>query len=146
MTEIPRFLAWPYRKKKLLFQVFYMVVCIRISLWVFPTKFFNTSISGVELAVEPRQPDWPIIHEVVAFVKYCSRFVPYTTCLTQALATRIVLRRLGQHCVLQIGVDKDQNHKFLAHAWIEVDGKIIIGRVRDISRYTVMSHSQELLV
>ena len=146
MDKIPKFLAWPYSKKKLLVQVFYLMVGFRIGLWVLPSRFFNTSLSDLELSDDTRKPDWKIISEVVAFVRFCSRFIPHATCLTQALTARTVLRRLGQNCSLKIGVDKDQDRKFLAHAWIVIDGKIIIGNVRDIRRYSIMSHNREQLV
>ena len=143
MTKIFRFLGWPYPKKKLLLQVFFLVARIRICLWLIPSKTLNGYISTSELPQKDQTSDWDMVHELVDYVRFCSRFVPYATCLTQALATRSMLRRMGQNCLMKIGIDKNQNQKFLAHAWIEVDGKIIIGNVRDLRRYSIMSHNKE---
>jgi Transglutaminase-like superfamily len=146
MTKIFRFLGWPYPKKKLLLQVFVLIARIRICLWLIPSKTLKGYISTPELPRGDQASNWDTVNELVDYVRFCSRFVPYATCLTQALATRSMLRRMGQNCMLKIGVDKDQDHKLLAHAWIEVDGKIIIGKVRDIRRYSILSHNKEQLV
>jgi hypothetical protein len=53
--------------------------------------------------------------------------IPRTTCLPRALATRILLGRHGHAAELRIGVDKDHNGGFEAHAWVEAEGKVVIG-------------------
>jgi Transglutaminase-like superfamily len=48
-------------------------------------------------------------------------------CLLQALAAEAILARAGYDCHLQIGAAKDGPHKLVAHAWLERDGKILLG-------------------
>ena len=48
-------------------------------------------------------------------------------CLTQALALQWLLRRHGEESSLQIGVRKNQDGEFAAHAWLEQDGQVLIG-------------------
>ena len=67
-----------------------------------------------------------------------SRYVPAATCLTQALATRVLLSRLGQPAHLRIGVAKSKKGQLQAHAWVESQGKIIIGDQPDLSRFAIM--------
>jgi hypothetical protein len=49
------------------------------------------------------------------------------TCLTQALAAQVLLARSGDQSDLRIGVTRDSNGKFLAHAWLERQGAVLIG-------------------
>jgi hypothetical protein len=145
MNRPLKFLFWPYARKKLLLKVLFSVATIRVRLWLLPFKPLDNQPAGPESAADSRPFDWSAIREITAFVQICSRFIPHASCLTQALATRTLLHGIGQTCVLKIGVDKDEHQKLIAHAWIEVDGKMIIGKIRDIRRYTVMSSSKEQL-
>ena len=62
------------------------------------------------------------------------------SCLTQALATRTLLNLKGQKSHLKIGVDKDKKENFEAHAWIEKEGKIIIGKLpRHQQRFVILN-------
>jgi len=60
-------------------------------------------------------------------VEVASHLVPRSTCLTKALAAHVLLRRVGHEGVLHIGVARDEAGKFEAHAWLECQGKVIIG-------------------
>ena len=135
-----RFLFWPHPKKKLLLQALFWVAFIRLGLCIFQFRRLNKWLGGSK-SEDVRESDWKIIREIAEFVRLGSRFVPQATCLTQALAARTLLRRMGQNSLLKIGVDKDTDFKLVAHAWIEIDGKIIIGKVPDIRRYAIMSHN-----
>ena len=49
------------------------------------------------------------------------------TCLTQALAIHVLLARQGCKSILRIGVKRDTDGKFIAHAWLEKDGTVLVG-------------------
>ena len=49
-------------------------------------------------------------------------------CLTQALAGQVLLERYGYPALVHVGVTKKaKNGTFQAHAWLESDGKVVIG-------------------
>jgi hypothetical protein len=77
---------------------------------------------------------------VVEAVRRASRHVPRATCLTQAIASEIMLARHGHSSNLRIGVTKDAKGVFGAHAWLEVQGRVVIGDV-DLENYTVLPAS-----
>lgn len=137
MGKIFRFLFYPYQKKKLLSQSLLLIWMIRIGLWLFAFKSLNNWLFYFESA-ESGQADRVLINNVVNSVRACSRYVPFASCLTQALATRTLLQMRGQHSQLKIGVKKDENAKFVAHAWIEIDGRIIIGKHSRHQQYVVL--------
>lgn len=49
------------------------------------------------------------------------------TCLTTALVAQALLQRHGYEAKLRIGVRRDLNGAFTAHAWLESEGKVIVG-------------------
>jgi hypothetical protein len=61
--------------------------------------------------------------------------VPRVTCLSQALATHILLVRSGYPAQVRIGVAKTDRGRLEAHAWVEGDGQILVGDVAGLSRY-----------
>lgn len=71
----------------------------------------------------------PPAERIAWCVSVVSRYIPGATCLTQALTTQIFLVRRGHESVLRIGVGRDSNGVFAAHAWVEEHGRIIIGEL-----------------
>lgn len=121
--------------RRLLLEAIPLVLAIRLGLWLLP---FRTLRRLLEKAVsEDRGPDGEdrIVERVAWAVKAASRRVPAATCLTQALAAQVLLRRRGLSPRLHIGVAKDENARLLAHAWVESEGRIVVGG-RGHKRYT----------
>lgn len=147
MRKLIRFLFLPYQEKKLLSQSLFLVIAIRLSLWIFPFRWLNNWLSKLGSANFDNQPtDQIVISNVTRSVRLCSRYVPHASCLTQALATQTLLRLRGLDSQIKFGVDKDENEKLIAHAWVESDGKIIIGKSADMRRYSLLSLSKEQVV
>jgi hypothetical protein len=64
-------------------------------------------------------------------------------CLTQALVAQRFLRQRGYDTTLRIGVAKD-GRELLAHAWLEREGRVIIGGGASPVRYKPLApvHSE----
>lgn len=74
------------------------------------------------------ESDEPVDMQRLAWsVRRTSRIVPMATCLTRALALQAILARRGVPVELVLGVSRSASKEFLAHAWLEMDGQIIIG-------------------
>jgi hypothetical protein len=66
--------------------------------------------------------------DVAAAVADASRLLPGTSsCLAQALAARLLLRREGLPVEIRIGVGRTPPGGLKAHAWVESDGEIVLG-------------------
>jgi hypothetical protein len=63
---------------------------------------------------------------IARVLRCASRYVPGTTCLMQALAGAVMLRRRGHAASLCIGVTKEGGD-FGAHAWVECEGVAVVG-------------------
>jgi transglutaminase superfamily protein len=89
------------------------------------------------------EADQMSIRRVTWSVRTISRWVPAASCLTQALATQALLASLGQRAYLRIAVARGKEEQLQAHAWVESQGRIVIGHLADLSRFTVLSPSRE---
>jgi hypothetical protein len=57
-------------------------------------------------------------------------------CLTEGMATRLLLGRRGLPTELRIGVLLPEHGRLKAHAWVEHEGRILIGALPDLQRFT----------
>lgn len=80
----------------------------------------------------PRPPERPDScfwgRQVARRIERLARFVPGSSCLTQALALQFVLGRGGHASSLQIGVRQDGSGNFFAHAWVTCNGRVVLGQ------------------
>jgi len=60
-------------------------------------------------------------------VQTVSNYIPQATCLTKALTAQKLLKKYGYISQIKIGVNKDVEGQFEAHAWLEYAGKVVIG-------------------
>lgn len=147
MKRLFKFFLLPFKKKVLLGESLFLIWIIRLSLWLLPFRQLNKWLTYLGSPdTTNNKIDWLVVKNVTNSVRSCSRYVPYASCLTQALATRTLLRLRGQSSGLKIGVDKDENNKLMAHAWIEIDGKIIIGKLPRHQRFTTLTSSGSVVI
>lgn len=72
------------------------------------------------------------------------RYFPGTqSCLIQALTLQRMLEREGYPARLHIGVARSPDSLFQAHAWVESQGRVLIGE-KDLSAYTLLPSLEEL--
>ena len=92
----------------------------------------STELSGHELPLED-------VERVAWAVKKACKYIPMdATCLTQAMTGEYLLGRKGRNSVLRIGVAKGDEQMLEAHAWLEVDGDVVIGNNQDLTRYSTL--------
>ncbi len=79
--------------------------------------------------VRPTPQPWPFgPRPVVWAVEAVGRRVPvFRNCLVQALVAWAMLRRRGFRPQIQIGVAQGEAGQILAHAWLELEGRVILG-------------------
>lgn len=131
--------------QRLLITALALVVCVRLGLKLLPFRVLRGMVAKVtSRSVQPQPQDLQVVSKVASNVRRVSRYVPGASCLTQALATQVLLARRGQISNLRIGVTKAGEGDFKAHAWVESDGKIIIGQVRNLRVYRVLNRLEEV--
>ena len=95
-----------------------LVAAIRLALLVLPFRHLQRSIGvGARLPLSLAS-DLPVSRLVWA-VRAASRRLPGASCLTQSLALQCLLTRAGHRSQIHIGVTKDRQAGFQAHAGVE---------------------------
>ena len=139
MKRLLKFIKLQRTDKILCAEALLIVISVALVLRFVPFRVFKASLSkGLSCEIKNAPADWAKIKKIVRSVSFFSRFVPFTTCLTNALAAMLLMRRKGQHSVLRIGVTRDAEQRFKAHAWLETNGHVIIGRLAPHREYTVL--------
>lgn len=75
---------------------------------------------------------------VAEAVRRASRHVPRATCLVQALSGWLLLRRRGIRSSVCLGVSQPAGG-FSAHAWLEIEGEVVIGGVQSTREFTPLT-------
>lgn len=79
------------------------------------------------------------VGRIAQLLATASRYVPFTTCLSKALAGMVVCHEFGYSTKLHIGVKSKQKQRISAHAWLTLSGEIVLCNLPDILQYTELS-------
>ena len=120
---VRRFLQLSNADRRLLAESALLVLYIRTALWTLP---YNTLKTRLRNRFKPASHYYPC-SRIVWAVSAVSKYVPKASCLTQALAAETLLHRHGYPAVIHIGVAKRNTETLEAHAWVESEGRIILG-------------------
>jgi hypothetical protein len=77
----------------------------------------------------------PSLDQLEWAVRHASRVVPHS-CLSQTLALQRLLARAGYPSSIHIGVAKKPDRPFIAHAWIEHNGRPLLDGAGDATQYS----------
>jgi hypothetical protein len=88
------------------------------------------------------QDHWPresvptdAIRSLVWAIESVGRHAPTAiNCLPRALALQRMLRKRGASGTVRFGV-KRQGNEIRAHAWLELEGKVLVGNLPDLDEY-----------
>jgi Transglutaminase-like superfamily len=117
---LSKFAALSPAARMLLLKAFLALLRASIGVWCLPLGKLRAGQRLSDHAdTTPQHVAWAI--------GAVTRFVPRTTCLVRAIATRELLVQSGHKCDVFIGVAKSDREPFWAHAWVECEGLVIMG-------------------
>jgi Transglutaminase-like superfamily len=130
MRGLKRFVVLPRADQFLLLRAMFVVATIRIGLWLLPFRVMRSFV--LKKAAKPGEV-MPL-NQLLWAVKSVSRYLPGSTCLTQALAAQVLLAQSGYQSMVEIGVAKSAQC-FEAHAWLVCGNQVVLGGP-SVDRYT----------
>jgi hypothetical protein len=133
MARLRKFLSLPARKRALLIKAAFLLGSVRIGLKALPFQKMRSLVDRVSETSKSAE-EASSAEDIVWAVDVVGRRMP-GSCLTQALAAQVLLGRRGLPTRLHIGAVREDEGGFLAHAWLESDGEILIGG-HELERYT----------
>jgi hypothetical protein len=134
--RLTKFLALPAEDRRALEVSLALICVVRLSLWILPFRWLRAAVGRVSSPPDGKPEPTPGEAErTVQAIERAARSVPGATCLTQALAAEILLRRAGHPTAIHVGVAKTSSGELAAHAWIEAYGRILLGD-HDLDHFT----------
>jgi hypothetical protein len=131
MRTLRRWRGLTAPRRSLLPHALLVVIGVRLGLFLLPFGVLQRLL-GLARRRVANAYDTCTEMDIAWCVERASRFVPGATCLTQALATDLLLVRGGIAASLLIGVRRSDRAALEAHAWVEIDGRIVAcGREAD---------------
>lgn len=136
MKRVRSFLQLSWRDKTILTIAFTLLGLVRLGLWLVPFQRLRLLLAKISnISFQNHEFKQVSIGKIIWAVETSSRYMPGVKCLARALTTQVLMSQHGHFCELKIGVAKGEQGQLEAHAWIESQGKIIIGYLADISRF-----------
>jgi hypothetical protein len=137
MENLHRFLHLATDERQLLIKAALFLEAIKIGMLLLPFRTLRRLLTrAAHTPVGKRRANHPSSVRIAWAVQTASRNTPgLKTCLAQALTTQLLLARHGYPALLHIGVVRGEQGQFQAHAWVETEGKVVIGG-SELERYT----------
>lgn len=140
MKRIRSFLQLSRPDQLLLIQATVVLAIVTLGLKALPWLTIQHQL--LKLANRPSRfvpAKRPSAQRIAWAIQVASRFVPRATCLPQALAAQLLLVQSAYPAALQIGVARNLDGEFEAHAWVISESGIVIGGVYDLDRFVPLS-------
>jgi hypothetical protein len=128
MMRLCKFRSLSQAERRFLLRATLQVLKVRLMLWCLPFFCLKRLLAGEGQGWSGKtQAEASGVERIIWAVEVAARYVPRATCLTQALAARKLLHQEGFAGELRLGVAKDEAGRFQAHAWLEQDGRVLLG-------------------
>lgn len=107
---------------------FPLVVAVRLALCALPSRVILRLVRHFESSKTADATDALIpVSTMLWAVEAASRRIPRASCLTQAIAAKLLLQAFGRDARLCLGVARTGEGALRAHAWLERDGRPVLG-------------------
>ncbi|NJM75618.1 MAG: lasso peptide biosynthesis B2 protein [Acaryochloridaceae cyanobacterium RU_4_10] len=141
MKWVLKFFRLSGRDRSFLIKTYVLLTLVRLGLWLFPFEKLWKALVRLGRYRNQNAPlrIGPIVHRAIWAVNWSSKLTPGgAKCLARALTVKVLLDRNQCPADFKIGVAKNSAGKFEAHAWIEVEGTVIIGQLQNLEQFTPM--------
>lgn len=138
MRRLHKFLHLTSGDRRLLASTVFLLTAIRLGLWILPFQTLRQILAKITpTTTDLQETDQASMSRVVWAIAVASGCMPGgVKCLARALATQVLLGRRGWRTQIRIGVAKGEGGQLEAHAWVESQGRIVIGGLKDLGRFS----------
>ncbi len=132
-------LSW--QQRRILLYACLILNLLRLALWLLPFRVLKRQLVGISSVwICPALSESVSVDFIAWAVTVAGRYTPGgAMCLVKALTTQLLLSRYGYVHRLHIGVAKSATQVFRAHAWVECQGRVVIGKLSDLGCFQPLS-------
>lgn len=137
MSKLYKFMALSWREKHLYFNVVLWLMAVKVGLCLLPFNRLRGWIAHVD-QTDKEPADFEEMRAIIQAIERVSQFLSIfqINCLPKALVGHRLLCRQGFDVHLKIGVLKNNGDQLTAHAWIEYEGRVVLGGLRGLEQFT----------
>jgi hypothetical protein len=137
MSRVGKFLKLSLADKLLLLRCVFVVGGVRLGLTLFSYNALKRWLATATAAASASDPE---ARRIGWGIDTAARLIPGATCLTKAFAAQLLLARSGYQSQMRIGVARDAQGQFIAHAWLISNGRVVVGGAsEDLQRYVALT-------
>lgn len=135
MSQVSKFFNLSMVEQRLLVKAVILLWIIRLGQWLLSFQTLRNLLGYLIHVSNGRRFGNSLSQDRIAWaVTAVSRYVVKATCLTQAVTLQVLLQKEGYNAALRIGVIRNEEGQLQAHAWIESQGKVLMGG-SELERY-----------
>ena len=125
---IKSFIKIPFREKKTVIEVVLLLLLGRILL-LLPYKYMKQYFGNYSIeSIEYKTADLRELRRISRYIRRIGERLPWKcTCLVNAIAAKIMLRRRKIPSTIFFGMAKDSDDKIAAHAWVKCGDIYVTG-------------------
>lgn len=136
MELIVKFLRLPVRDQRLLLSTLLLQGAIALGLRLLPFRMLKKALAKVAVRSNRANNVPQSLERILWALSVINRHTPLSgSCLIRALTVQVLFRKNGRPADLHIGVARNPHGQLEAHAWLECQGRIVLGQ-GELSRYT----------
>ena len=134
---LSKFAAFPWRVKMLYCNTALWLLAVKVGLYLLPFERLRGWLAHFDEPVG-KQADMEEMRVIIRAIERMGQVLAplRINCLPQALVGAKFLRRKGFDVELKIGVLKNRGDQLTAHAWLEYNGQVILGDLRNLGQFT----------
>ncbi|MBE9117044.1 lasso peptide biosynthesis B2 protein [Lusitaniella coriacea LEGE 07157] len=141
MKRVFKFLSLSGRDRALLLSAMLLLAAIRLGLVFLPFQTLRRLLGKIARSSRVESRMERSRDRIIWAVETASRYLPgQSRCLARALTAQVLLSRQGYEAQIRIGVAKDSRGHLEAHAWVESQGNVVLGRLSNWERFTPLPH------
>jgi hypothetical protein len=126
LNYIKMFWKIPFLEKKLLLSAIGIIIIIIPLVQLIPLKHYINLLGNKPKLIKSNLQKKQYISLVRKTIRRTERIFQFRlSCLVKSLAFKCLLKTLGIHCNIGLGINFSQFHYLKAHAFVEVDEYIV---------------------
>lgn len=136
MKLLQKFLNFSRADRLLLVKAALLLVVVQLGLKGLPFQTGQSLLAKLAQPKTDRQKSGSLsVYKIVWAVTQVSPYIPGVRCLARAMAAQVLLERQGYPAQLRIGVGRDRSGQLIAHAWLEIQGRVVMGGLKNLRRH-----------
>lgn len=148
MKRLSKLFRLSSHDRRLLVTAAFILTVVKLGLLLLPFQKFRNLIARLLKPSRRLSGKYhTTLEEVTWAVSVASRHIPVTgACLPRALAAHILLTRFGLPADLRIGVRRNKDGTFQAHAWVESLNGVLICDLENLAQFTPLPHLDQKIL